>query len=75
MDPGVFTTFYEQLLYILVVYVDDSILICKMRKFITDFKAAFASRFAIEDLGPATWLLGCRIVRDRERRTLEFGQE
>ncbi len=57
------------------MYVDDSILTGKMGKFITDFKAAFASRFEIEDLGPATWLLGCRIVRDRDRRTLEFGHE
>lgn len=30
--------------------------------------------FKIEDLGPAAWLLGCSIVRDRTKRTLHFGQ-
>jgi hypothetical protein len=73
VDPGVFTAFYEKLLYILAVYVDDSILVGKRGKFIMDFKAVLASRFEIEDLGPATWLLGCMIVKDRDRRTLEFG--
>jgi hypothetical protein len=46
-----------------------------MGKFIPYFKAAFSERFEIEDLGPATWLLGCRIHRNRENRTLEVGQE
>ena len=75
VDPGVFTAFYEKLLYILAVYVDESILVGKRGKFITEFKAALASRFEIEDLGPATWLLGCKIGRDRDKKTLEFGQE
>jgi hypothetical protein len=59
----------------LVVCVDDSILVGKVRKFIFNFKALFSERFEIEDLGPATWLLGCRIERDRERRTLRFGHD
>ena len=75
VDPGVFISFYEKLLYILAVYVDDSILVGKRGKFITEFKVALASRFEIEDLGPATCLLGCKIVGDRDRRTLKFGQE
>jgi len=57
------------------LYVDDSILIGKAGKFFTDFKAAFSERFEIKDLGPASWLLGCRIDRDREKRILRLNQE
>jgi hypothetical protein len=61
-DPGVFVVFIEKLIYILVVYVDDS-------------KAAFFERFEIEDLGHVSWLLGCIIERDREKRILRLSQD
>ena len=65
VDPGVFVLFVERLIYILAVYVDDSILTGKAGKFFVEFKTSFSARFEIEDLGPTSWLLGCRIDRDR----------
>ncbi len=58
-------------LYILAIYVDDSILVGKLGIFIPKFKKDLSARFKIEDLGPAEWLMGCSIERDRERRTLK----
>ena len=52
------------MLYILGVYVDDSILVGKSGEFILQFKLDLAKREKIEDLGSANWLVGCRIERD-----------
>ncbi len=62
-------------MYIVALYVDDSILVGKKGDFIQLFKIALAKRFDIEDLGPACWLLGCRIERDRGKRIIRIGQE
>jgi hypothetical protein len=75
VDPGVFTYKHGNLLYIVALYVDASILIGKEDDFIRIYKAALAKRFEIEDLGPVCWLLGCRIERERGKRTLRLGQE
>jgi hypothetical protein len=74
VDPCVFTIIYQTLLYILALYVDDSILVGKRSKFFCKFKRDLSARFKIEDLGPAKWLFGCSIERDRERRTLKLSQ-
>ena len=73
-DPGCFTITVDGHLYVLAVYVDDSILLGKQGPFIDRFKAAFGKRFKIEDLGPVSWLLGCEITRDRKNRILRIGQ-
>jgi hypothetical protein len=39
---------------------------------IHNFKYAFSTRYAIEDLGPASGLLGCCIARDRGSNTLNL---
>ena len=57
VDPGIFVLFVERLIYILVVYVDDSILKGKAEKIFVEFKTTFSARFEIEDLGPTSWLL------------------
>jgi hypothetical protein len=77
VDPGVFVNvvFIEKLIYILDVYVDDSTLTRKAGKLFTDFKAAFSERFEIEDLGPTSWLLGCMIDNDREKRIFRLSQD
>jgi len=66
---------YGLLLYIVALYVDDSILVGKQGEFIQIFKSALSKRFEIEDLGPAGWLLGCRIERARSKRIIRLGQE
>ena len=75
VDPGVFVFFIEKLIFILAVYVDDSILIGNTVKFFADFKTAFSERFEIEDLGPFSWLLGCRSDMDREQRIFRLSQD
>jgi hypothetical protein len=34
-----------------------------------------SQHFQISDLGEAKWLLGCRITRDRSKRTIKLDQE
>jgi hypothetical protein len=74
VDHAVFTISVTDFLYILAIYVDDCILVGRNGPFILNFKTAFSLRFDIEDLGPASSLLGCYIVRDRVFRTLTFSQ-
>ena len=74
VDPAVFTIFVTDFLYLLAIYVDDCILVGRTGPFILNFKAASSLRFDIENLGPASWLLGRSIVRDRVLRTLTFSQ-
>jgi hypothetical protein len=74
VDLGVFTIYYESLLYILTEYVDDSILVGRAGKFTYRFKLDLSNRFKIEDLGPASWLLGCNIEHDRVQKILQLGQ-
>ena len=75
VDPGVFVVFIEKLIYIMAQYVDDSLLTGKAGKFFPDFKTSFSERLELEDLGPASWLLWCKIDRDREKRILRLNQE
>jgi histone deacetylase 1/2 len=69
-NPAVYTILHNSLLYILAVYVDDYILVGKQGPFILNLKKNFSSRFQIEGLGPASWLLGCRVERARPNRIL-----
>jgi hypothetical protein len=65
---------YGLLLYIIALYVDDSILVGKQGEFIQIFKTALSKRFEIEDLGPAGWLQGCMIERDRSKCILRLAR-
>jgi hypothetical protein len=62
-------------MYIMANYVDDSILVGKTVKFVLKSKAASSNRFEIEDLGPTTWLSGCKIERDKDERIFRLSQE
>ena len=75
VDNGVFTYKHGNLLYIVALYVDDSILVGRKGKFIKNFEAALSQKFEIEDLSLAYCLLGCRIDRDRGKRILRLGKE
>ena len=74
VDPVIFTITFPTLLYVLAVYVDDCIIVGRNGPFIYNFKSAFSTRFDNKDLGLASWLLGCNIVRDRSARTLTLSQ-
>jgi hypothetical protein len=74
VDPTIFTITSNRRLYVLAIYVDDCILVGRSGPFIYNFKSAFSTRFDIEDLGPASWVLDFCIVRDRTARTLTLSQ-
>ena len=74
MDPGIYILTKDNKVYILALYVDDAICVGKHISVINKLKQDFAKAFDIEDLGPALWLLGCNIQRDRQNRTLTISQ-
>ena len=74
-DPGVYICNFEEKVYILALYVDDSILVGPDGPFISDFKDKFGKRFNIQDLGAVSWILGMSVERDRANRTLRLSQE
>jgi len=53
---------------------NNGLLIGKQRRILTLFEQDFSSRFKIEDLGPAFWILGCNIIRNRSCGTLHLVQ-
>ena len=59
---------------IIMVYVDDLTIVCKILEHVRWFKQAFSERFKIKDLGEISKILGIRITRDRSKRTLTIDQ-
>ena len=75
VDPGAYTIIVvRSVWYILAVYVDDCILVGRDGPFLSQFIKEFGTRFKIEFLGPAAWLLGCSIVRVRVYGTTFCGR-
>ena len=58
----------------MTVSVDDMAITLKHLKHIQKFKDQLRERFEISDLGELTWLLGLKIERDREARTITLSQ-
>ncbi|KAJ3527698.1 hypothetical protein NMY22_g9685 [Coprinellus aureogranulatus] len=57
-----------------VIYVDDLLLAATTRPFMDLVKQKLRARFEMEDLGPATYILGMAITRDRKNRTISISQ-
>ena len=75
VDPGIYTMYHQERIYILALYVDDAICIGRDIAFILKLKEDFAAAFDIEDLGPVSWLLGCSIKRNRNAKTITISQK
>jgi hypothetical protein len=75
VDPGIYVFIKEDELYVLALYVDDSIIVGPSGSFIIGFKSAFGERFNVQDLGPVSWLLGMTVERDRSSRIIRIGQQ
>ena len=73
-DPGVFYLQIEVHIIILIIHVDDCVITGSSAKLIADYKAKFNARYALTDLGPVSWLLGLKVTRDRENRTICLSQ-
>jgi len=74
VDPGIYVFSKASDLYVLALYVDDSIIAGSQGSFIAEFKKAFGSRFNVQDLGPVSWLLGMTVERDRSNNVVKLGQ-
>ena len=60
---------------ILTLYVDDMLLIGNSVKMVNSVKSLLAKKFEMKDLGPANFILGMQIRRDREKQKLWLRQE
>ena len=74
VDPSVFYLRIEVHIIILVIHVNDCVITGSSAKLITNYKAKFNARYALTDLGPVSWLLGLKVTRDRENRTICLSQ-
>jgi hypothetical protein len=71
-DPCVFINAKEE---IIVVYVDDLILITKDTKSMETLKEKLLARYKARDLGPVSYYLGIRVIRDCPNRSLKLSME
>ena len=73
-DPAVFYWREGNDIMIIVIHVDDCTIAGNSQKLIDDCKAKVKSRYAMTDLGPISWVLGIKITRNLDDRTLGLSQ-
>lgn len=59
---------------ILAIHVDDCLITGSSHALLKSCKQKLGARYKLTDLGPATWLLGIKISRDLDARTLALSQ-
>ena len=59
----------------LCVWVDDCVIVDNCSATRNKFISALDARFPLTDKGDLEWILGVKITRDRQRRTLDLSQE
>ena len=74
-DWGVFVANIAEHILILASHVDDCTITGDSLTLIKAFKHEISLRFWITDLGPINWLLGMKVTRDRQARTISSSQE
>ena len=74
-DPGVFVACEGEHILILAAHVDDCIITGGSPELIKDFKMKLNDCYALTDLGPVQWLLGIKVTRNCEARTISLSQE
>jgi hypothetical protein len=73
-DPGVFLARIGKHQLILAVHVDDCIFTGSSSSLVMEYKEKINACYALTDLGPVHWLLGIKITRDRDVRTISLSQ-
>ena len=73
-DHGVFFKEIGTHIVILAVHVDDCMVTRSSGKLISGFKKEMNKKYKLTDLGPAHWLLGIKITRDLDNRTISLSQ-
>ena len=62
-------------IFVIAVHVDDCTLAASKKSDIDDFKIKIKKFVDITEMGEAHWLLGIKIERDRDRKTISLSQE
>ncbi|MCP3667059.1 MAG: DDE-type integrase/transposase/recombinase [Gammaproteobacteria bacterium] len=73
-DHCVYTKQVGADMIILALYVDDLLLVSGNKELINSEKRELAQKFSIKDLGPAHFVLGVQIQRDRVNRRMVLSQ-
>ncbi|KAE9276117.1 hypothetical protein PR003_g29148 [Phytophthora rubi] len=65
----------EGKIQIVAIYVDDLMLIAKTPGEIAEMKTGIKNAFRANEMGPVSYILGIKVVRDRPRRKLWINQQ
>ena len=75
LDWGIFYAHIGQDILVLMSHIDDCMVTGSSCELIKLFKDKVGSRYKITDLGPVSWLLGMKVIRDRITQTISLSQE
>ena len=74
-DWGVFVANIAKHILILMSHIDDCMITGDSLTLIKAFKHEISLCFRITDLGPINWLLGMKVMQDRQAHTISLSQE
>ena len=74
-DWGIFYVHIGHDILLLASHIDDCTVTGSSRKLMELFKDKIRARYRITDLGPISWVLGMKVIRDRIARTISLSQE
>lgn len=73
-DQCLYTRTREGVIIYLALYVDDLLIACNDRKALDIFKSELTKQYEMEDMGPASFILGMKIERNLAERTMTISQ-
>jgi reverse transcriptase-like protein/gag-pre-integrase-like protein/integrase-like protein/Pol polyprotein len=73
-NPGIFHLFSGTDILILAMYVDDCVITGSSIDLINEYKLKLNSKYLLMDLGTIHWLLGIKIIHNREAKTISLSQ-
>ena len=73
-DPCVYIYSEGGVIYILILYVDDILLLGKDRKVLARIKRKMMGHLSVADMGDASLVLGTEVTRDRTKETITIAQ-
>ena len=73
-NPAVFYVHQGTNIAILACHVDDCTIVGSTQDLVQSYKDKLKKKYLLTDLGAANWLLGVKITRDLEARTLSLSQ-
>ena len=74
-DWDVFVVIVAKHILILALHVDDCTITGSSLSLVKAFKDEIGTHFRITDLGPISWLLGMKVIRDCEKHIILLSQE